>query len=462
MAANSQTNHQQVERVLLITLVLNLLVAASKIVIGIISGALAITADGFHSLMDGASNVVGLIALRLAQQPPDEDHHYGHRRIETLAALLIGALLLLTAWEILSNAISRLRQAVEPDITPLVFAVMLGTLVVNIFVSRYERREGRRLQSELLLADAANTGADVFVTCSVLASTLLIKLSGWAWIDPVAAIFVVALIARAAWNILRQTSMVLVDTAPYSAAALTAIVGQVPSVDHVLRARSRGSAGDAYIDIDVQVSPAMTAGQTAAIANAIRDQLNDTLDGVTEVEVHFTPDQEMNASYAQTARACADALGLATHEVHVAETQRGKLLEMHVEVPSGQTLEEAHLQVSRLESDIKRHLDDIQEVVTHIEPAPLGDEGQPPPPERSEQIKRRSLHVLHTNFPDVNWHDLHVYDKDGDLALTMHAALLPDVTIEFAHALAERAEILLRSAIPGLQRVTIHTEPADA
>lgn len=461
MAGSSSPNHRQVERVLIITLVLNLLVAASKVAVGIISGALAITADGFHSLMDGASNVAGLIAVRLAQQPPDEDHHYGHRRIETLAALLIGALLLLTAWEILSSAISRLRQAVEPDITPPVLAVMLGTLAVNLFVSRYERREGRRLQSELLLADAANTGADVFVTCSVLASALLIKVSGWSWVDPVAAIFVVALIAHAAWKILRQTSLVLVDTAPYSAALLTSIVRAVPSVDRVLRARSRGAAGDAYIDIDVQVSPAMTAGQTAAIASAIRDQLSNSLDGVAEVEVRFMPDEEMNASYAQTARACADALGLATHEVHVAETQRGKLLELHVEVPPGQTLEEAHLQVSRLERAIKASLDDIQEIVTHIEPAPLGGEGQPPAPERSEQIKRRSLHVLRANFPDVNWHDLRVYDKDGDLALTMHAALLPDVTIEFAHALAERAEILLRSAIPGLQRVTIHTEPDD-
>src|SRR5262245_30019586 len=142
---------QQVRRVLLMTLGLNVLVAAAKIVIGLVSGALAITADGVHSTIDASSNLIALIANRIADRPPDADHPYGHRRFETLAGLGIGVLLLITALEIVSNAVSRLTDGgAKAEMTPLDFAVMIGTLAVNLFVTTYEKREGRRLRSELL------------------------------------------------------------------------------------------------------------------------------------------------------------------------------------------------------------------------------------------------------------------------------------------------------------------------
>ena len=179
---------RQVRRVLIITLVFNLAVAIGKIVVGTISGALAITADGFHSLIDGSSNVMGLIANRIAQRPPDADHPYGHRRFETLAALFIGGFLILAGWEISKSAVERLRSGSSLEVTPLMFAVLVATLVVNIGVSTYQIRQGKRLRSELLLADAANTRADVFVTLSVIVSMALIALTGWAWIDGAAAL----------------------------------------------------------------------------------------------------------------------------------------------------------------------------------------------------------------------------------------------------------------------------------
>ncbi|MCX9078760.1 MAG: cation diffusion facilitator family transporter, partial [Candidatus Methanoperedens sp.] len=323
---------QQVRRVLIITLILNALVALSKIVIGLWSGALAITADGFHSLVDGLSNVAALIANRIADQPPDEGHPYGHRRFETIAALGIGAFLLVTAWEIISSALERLGGSGEsPAVTPLTFAVMITTLIINLFITRYESREGQRLHSELLIADSAHTRIDVFVTISVLASMVLVLL-GWIWADTVAALVIVGLILRTAWQVLRQTGSVLVDTAPYSSEQLKTWVEEVPSVTRVTRVRSRGPADAAQIDIDLEVAPETTADHTAAIANAVRDKLNQHLDGISEVEVHFAPQQNGQPDYALSARAYADALGLATHDVYVSEGQNGKVLEMHVEV----------------------------------------------------------------------------------------------------------------------------------
>ncbi len=284
---------QQVRTVLRLTLILNLLVAVGKIAVGTLTGALAITADGFHSLMDGASNGVGLVANHLATQPPDDDHPYGHRRFETLAALIIGALLMLTAWEIAGAALGRLRDNVPPELTPIAFAVMAGTLCVNICVNRYQVAQGKRLRSELLLADAANTGADVFVTLSVLVSMTLVTLTGWAIFDLAAALIVVGLIAGAAWRILMQTSAVLVDEAPYEPAILVDLLhpylAPLPDVDRVVRARSRGPLDAAQIDIDIEVAPETTTAQTALITDSIRRCLCEYLDGIAEVEVHFAP-----------------------------------------------------------------------------------------------------------------------------------------------------------------------------
>jgi cation diffusion facilitator family transporter len=455
------TTRSQVRRVLLLTLLLNAAVALAKILIGLWSGALAITADGFHSLVDGASNLVALVANRIAALPPDSGHPYGHRRFETIAALGIGAFLLVTAWEIVGSALERLGGSGEvPRLTSLTFAVMIGTFGVNLFVSWYEARQGRRLRSELLIADAAHTRTDVFVTISVLVSMVLVAL-GLLWVDTVAALVIVLLILRAAWQVLRQTGSVLVDTAPYSADQLAAWVGEVPSVEHVSRVRSRGPVDASYIDVDVEVAPEMTAEHTAAIASAIRDKLHQNLDGIDEIEVHFVPKQDGERDYALSARAVADALGLTTHEVRVSEGQNGKLLEMHVEVPPGQTLGDAHEQVSRLERDVRQNLPEVSEVITHIEPAARTADLPDDTSEQIQQIEAQALSLLQANYPDTGWHNLRVHPSERGFSISMHVTLPPQMSVEAAHRIAESAELLLRSNISELERVTIHTEPPD-
>jgi cation diffusion facilitator family transporter len=282
----TMAKQKAVQRVLMLTLALNLTVALGKILLGIVTGALAITADGFHSITDSAGNVAGLVALRVADKPADHNHPYGHRRFESLAALLIGALLLLTAWEIVKGLLERLQMSHAPEITPLSFALMLGTLLINLGVSRYQIVRGKQLKSEILLADAQNTSADVFVTLSVMLSMGIVALTGWLWVDVIAAFLVVVLIGKAGWGILRQTGSLLVDTAPYEQEELSAIVGDM---GEVVRARSRGSRDAAHIDIDLKVPAEMTIAHSDKLACIIRKRLENTLEGVAEVEVHFMP-----------------------------------------------------------------------------------------------------------------------------------------------------------------------------
>jgi divalent metal cation (Fe/Co/Zn/Cd) transporter len=300
----------------------------------------------------------------------------------------------------------------------------------------------------------------VFVTISVLVSMVLVTL-GLLWVDTVAALVIVVLILRVAWQVLRQTGSVLVDTAPYSADQLAAWLETLPSVEHVARVRSRGPADASHIDVDVEVAPEMTAEHTAAIAAAIREKLYQHLEGIDEIEVHFVPKQDGERDYALSARAVADALGLTTHEVRVSEGQNGKVLEMHVEVPPGQTLGAAHDQVSRLERDVRQNLPEVSEVITHIEPAARAADVPDATSEQARQIEGQALSLLQDNYPETGWHELRVNPSERGFSISMHVTLPPQMSVEAAHRIAESAELLLRSTIPELERVTIHTEPPD-
>lgn len=453
----------QVRRVLIITLILNLAVATGKIVLGLVTGALAITADGFHSLTDSAGNIAGLVATIIANQPPDDEHPYGHRRFETMAALLIGALLLLTAWEMLQGVLDRLQSAELPTITPMAFAVLGMTLLVNIIVSTYQIRQGKKLNSEILLADAKNTRADVYVTLSVIISTGVVALTGWVWVDVIAALVVVGFIAHAAWQIVHDTGRVLVDTAPYSPQRLSDLVQDVPGVHGVKRARSRGPVDAAQLDFDLQVAPEMTADQSNSIAYAVRQKMQTELQGIAEVEVHFSPYYPQGRDAVLTARAYADAMGLRTHEVQIGHDAEGCVLEMHVEVPPEQTLAEAHAQVSQLEKKLADAMPHIEQVVTHIEPAlPAQDATyEPTLLEQAHALQNRAQNLLCGQFPQVDWHDLRTRPMPHGFAMNLHAAMPAQMSMEAAHSIAEHAETLLRGNLPELQRIIIHTEPDE-
>jgi divalent metal cation (Fe/Co/Zn/Cd) transporter len=200
----------------------------------------------------------------------------------------------------------------------------------------------------------------------------------------------------------------------------------------------------------------MTTAHTAAIAQAIREKLESSLAGVEEVEVHFAPEESDIQDEALVIRAIANGLGLATHEVRRIGADT---IELHVEVPPVHSLADAHQLVSQLEYEIKSHLEDVHEVVSHIEPTHSHENGHQPTDTQMARIQNEALGLLNGHYPDVNWHQLRAYTTDHDLTLTLHAGIADDISLESAHELAENAETLLRSHLPQLNRVTIHTEP---
>jgi cation diffusion facilitator family transporter len=278
-----------VRRVLWVTLGLNLLVSAGKVVVGHLSGSLAMVADGYHSLVDGSNNVIGLIVAAFAFRPPDPGHPYGHRKFETAATAIIGIALLALAWEVLSGALGRVEGGALPRIGLLNWAVMGFTMAVNVFVSWYEAREGRRLKSAFLLADSTHTRADLYVSAGVVAS-FVAALVGFGRADSLVAVVIAAIIAWQAVQILLSAFDVLTDRAALPAEPLQALAAAVPGVLQVHDVRTRGRGDAVYVDLTVHLDGAISLHDAHAVADRIEATLEAAHPEIVDVVVHLEPE----------------------------------------------------------------------------------------------------------------------------------------------------------------------------
>ncbi|TMQ71120.1 MAG: cation transporter [Candidatus Eisenbacteria bacterium] len=277
-----------IARVMWVILWLNVVVALAKLAYGFRSGALAITADGIHSLLDSASNVIGLIAISVARRPADSNHPYGHRKYETFAALGVAIMLFIGCWEIGTTAFERLRHPRLPAVGPIGYAVLVTTLIVNSLVVVYERRAAKRLQSELLESDAAHTGSDVFATLLVLASFVAIRFRlGWA--DVAAAGLIVVLIVLAGVRILKGTLSTLSDERRLAPEEVESEALLETGVREVHNVRSRGTADDIHLDLHVLLDPTTPLAVAHELAHRVERRLRDRWPGVSDVVVHVEP-----------------------------------------------------------------------------------------------------------------------------------------------------------------------------
>ena len=280
-----------IARMLWIVLALNVTVAVAKLIYGRLSGALAITADGLHSLIDASSNLIGIVGVSVAQRPPDANHPYGHRKYETVAALGVAGMLFLGCREIAGAAFARLHTPRPPDITMAAWAVMLGTLAVNLLVVRIERREGRRIGSELLIADAAHTQSDVWATVLVVFSFVLQRM-GLAWADLIVTVVILVLVVRAGFEILRTTLSTLSDERRLPPLLVEHTAAGVPGVLEAHNVRSRGPSDDIHVDLHVLVDPSTRLQDAHAIGHRVETRLREEFPGVTDVVVHVEPGLE--------------------------------------------------------------------------------------------------------------------------------------------------------------------------
>ena len=279
----------RIRRVLLTALAVNALLAAIKFGIGWKLGSLSVLSDAVHSLLDGGASVIALIGITAAARPPDANHPYGHRKFEILTTIIVAGLLFLSAWEILGAAVNRLlREAPAPEFSTLGVALLGLGVVANLILSRWERKAGLEVSSPLLLADAAHTRTDVFSSLLAIAALAGCQL-GLPWLDPLFAIGIVILLARAIYEILIEGVKVVSDATRLDPDQIRDVAEAVAGVRGAHAIRSHGMTNDIHIDLHIQVEEQLTTRQVYEIENQVTEALRAKFPGVTHVALRHEP-----------------------------------------------------------------------------------------------------------------------------------------------------------------------------
>lgn len=288
-------NRAEVRKVLLITLVLNLVVLCIKAIVGGLTGSLSLLADALHSVTDSANNILGLVAVHFADPEPDREHPYGHQKFDALGALGIAAFLGIACFEILSSALERiLKGGVAVKVSANELWILLIVLGINIFVTYYERNVGKRVGSAILIADAQHTMSDVWVTIMVILGLIgiwqgnLLKIPQLQWLDVIFAFPVALLVFKSGWEVLKENLPLLVDQVAIAPEAIQALAMEIPGVINCHDIASRGMIGrQVFIEMHMIVD-APDVETAHRITEQVEAKLEDKFNPV-RILIHVEP-----------------------------------------------------------------------------------------------------------------------------------------------------------------------------
>jgi cation diffusion facilitator family transporter len=284
----SRARDRAILRVILVEGAANAAITLLKGGVGLATGSLAILSDAVHSLTDLANNGVAWVVVRWSARPPDEGHPYGHRKFETVAVFLLATLLVVTAFELARSALTRTDPLVVHSDWGI--AGMLCVLAINVALATWEGRWARRLDSDILSADARHTFADVLTTLVAILGWQAAA-RGWLWVDTAASLGVAALIGYFAFGLFRRSLPVLVDGASIEPDRLRRTALAVPGVLDVRRVRSRSAGHRAEVDLVVTVAPELSTLASHDIANRVEEAVRRELP-VEALTVHVEPEDE--------------------------------------------------------------------------------------------------------------------------------------------------------------------------
>ncbi len=436
--------------------------AAAKFAVGIAIGSLALISEALHSSVDVVATVITWLVVRVSDKPADDEHHYGHGKLESLSALGVIAMLYVLAGGILVESWSRLREgAAPPVLSAIPFVVLLVDIAVNFWRARALHRAARDTHSQALAADALHFASDVLGSIAVIIGLVLTGL-GYLWGDTVAAIGVAVMISILGLRLGRSTIETLLDRAPEGASEkATAAIRAVPGVVDVERLRVRMVGPTHFIDAIVNVPRTTPIDRVEAIKRNAQAAVAAAL-GDADLTFTAVPVARDNESVRERIMVIARNSGLAIHHVTVHDLGGRLTVSIDLEVDGEMALTAAHDIAHDLEHSIREDFGDDVEVDTHIEPLepelPVGTDAAP---DRVEVIKA-ALTRFAANGAIHDIHNVRVRDTEAGEIVNFHCRAAPSMSVIKVHENVDEIERALRGAFPSIKRVISHAEPPHA
>jgi len=431
------------------------LLIAIKLAAGLASGSLGLLAEAAHSGTDLAAALLTFFAVSVAVRPADTGHPWGHGKAEHLAALAEAAFLILISVVIAGLALARLTGAIdtEVDATWWTFAAIVLVIAIDTSRTSISLRAARRYRSDALLANALHFGSDLVGTLAVLAGLSAAAL-GFPEGDAIAALFVAALVVAAASRLLRRNIHVLMDTTPVDAeeTARAAIAALDPPVE-LRRLRMRESGGAHFADVVIGIAPGAAVGQGHAAADRVEDALRERLPDA-DVVVHVEP---RDAEAGVREQVLAAALGVSQvreiHNLTVLEVDGRVEVSLHLKLPGDLALERAHDIAEEVERAILSAVFEVEDVRTHLEPITEAAAAQ------EIAVDKDAIERVVREETGAAPRELRCVRTDDGIVAFLTLAVGGETSLSDAHARASAVEERVRSAVPGIADVVVHTEP---
>jgi cation diffusion facilitator family transporter len=451
------------ERVALSSIAASAGITLAKIVAGLLSGSLALISEAAHAAVDTGATIITYLAVRTANKPPDEQHHYGHGKFESLAALAETIILFILATVVVIHAWDRLRSGggeFEPTI--LAFVVLIGSIIVDLNRVTALRKVARETGSQALAADAMHFASDMVGSVLVLLG-LLAGLAGFKYGDALAAMGVAAFIAIAGWRLGRSTIDTLLDRAPDGVGdQVRQIVASVPGVVEVERVRIRPGGTQVFGDITVGVSRTLPLDRVSQIKSQISTNVQAAVPNIA-ISVDAIPQALDDETILVRVLLTAAQRRTPIHHVIVQNVEGRLSVSMDMEVDARMSLGAAHAKATKLEAAIRDELGTDTEVETHIEPLRvkhlIGDTAL-------ETVSTAVVQALTSSADGIsglsNIHDIRVRDTGDGLVINYHCQFEANRDVAFVHKAVDELERRMRSTWPNLARIIGHAEPTRA
>jgi cation diffusion facilitator family transporter len=450
------------------TVALNSLLAsgalsALKLGAALFTGSLALLTEALHSLSDFVATGVTLAAVKFSDRPADDDHHYGHGKIESLAALFETGLLVGLALFVLWEAIQRMMAGDHAvTFTWWAVAILLISIVVDFNRSRALKRTADKTASAALAADAVHFSSDMWTSGAALFGLLAVWL-GYAWADAVVAIVVAAFILRACWSLGRASINNLLDTAPEGITDhLRLLTENVPGVLKVTQLRAKPAGADLFLSLSVDVARTHAVKEIVAIKDRIETAVKAEYPKA-DVTITANPVALDNETAFDQVVLIAQHRGMAIHHLAVQDVNGKLAVSFDVEVDGAISLADAHTQATHLESEIRDALGSGTEVESHIEPLPQRVlHGREVSANQRAVIiaKVERLARKYRSLKDL--HNVRIRQTDGALYLHYHCRFAANTSVKAVHDVIDALEAQIEAAIPGIARVIAHAEPLGA
>jgi cation diffusion facilitator family transporter len=437
-----------------------------KLGAGLISGSLGVLSDAAHSGLDLIGAALTYFSVRVSDKPADDEHTYGHGKVENLSAFSEAGLMALSSAWIIWEAVQRIfHQAVMLHNSLWPVLVLLISISVDFWRSRQLRVVAKLTGSPALATDAFHFASDIWATCAVLAGlgvTWIGARLGIGWLryaDPLAAMVVSLMILRMTVRLGHEAMGVLTDEIPVETRQrVVREVERVPGVLAVERARVRRAGAGYFADLTLALPRRSTFEHTGELVEAATAAVHRALPRV-DVVIHTVPRESRAESIFDKVRAVAARNNVSVHELSVQSHQGRLRVEQHVELDENMPLREAHAFVTAMEAEILRAAPEVDSVLTHIESEPATIEQ---PEEMVEEDRRIELALRDAarRFNDVaDVHEIKIRRAGEHIYLSCHCSLPDDLTMQRVHEVMTALEDRFKLECPEVQRVTIHPEP---